>query len=104
MNKKYLDILYKISLCENITFEDLTFPTLEEAIDYKVDFDDMSREDAEKLVYSRNFCDLKDVFRMQGLGLVEELPENYPKVAFKITDYGRKLVRDKKIEELFKDE
>jgi len=104
MQKKYLDILYKISVCETITFEDLTFPTLEEAIDYKVNFNHMSREDAEKLIYSRNFCDLKDVFLMGKLGLVEELPENYPKVAFRITDYGKELVRDKKIEELFKDE
>ena len=104
MQQKYLDILYKISVFENITFEDLTFPTLEEAIEYKVNFNDMSREDAEKLIYSRNFCDLKDVFVMQKLGLVEELPENYPNVTFKISSYGREFLREKKIEELFKDE
>ena len=101
--KYYIVKILEKLLQEGIAkFHDPTFDTLNEAIEYEVNYKSMSEKEATELIVSRNFCDLEIILEMEKLDLVELIEDNYTQVTYRLTASGKRLIRDIKLNEILR--
>lgn len=94
---KFLDVLYRLSIEKIAQFKDPSFAKLDEAIEYEIMFKDKKREEAEKYIYERNFCDLEIILQLEKLNLVKLIEENYFQITYRLTSEGIDFVREEKL-------
>ena len=98
--KKSIEVLNRLLEEKHAEFRDLTFPTIEECINYHVDFKNLTQEDANHWVKSRNFCDLSLILELERLDLVELKEDSFTRIIYRLTANCKKFIRDFKLKDI----